>query len=79
MQSLFDECPSLVLGTKAYTQAALVEILKQPACQQVAAIMLSALSSNVDPTEALLSQSVTQKRSSFNSEQDLSCEFFRNL
>lgn len=42
MQALIEECPSLLLGAAAYTQEVLLEILKQPACQELAATLFSA-------------------------------------
>lgn len=54
MSSLLEECPSLLLGVNAYTHQELVEILKQPACQQIAAAILSSSTPSID--KALLSQ-----------------------
>jgi hypothetical protein len=50
MQALIDNCPSLLLGAAAYTQEALVEILKEPECQKLAAALISASVSTESPT-----------------------------
>lgn len=69
MQALIDECPSISLGTAAYSQQILAEILKQPACQQLVALLMSTSSSTdipVPPLNGFSSALDAPKRSAIN-------------